>query len=226
MNVNFTKLLLVVCLIVVLYLFFSSDFQNFLTLENLKSSKIIYTAIYDANPNLFLFIFFVVYTLITSFSLPGATILTLAGGAIFGIFKGTVIVSFASTIGATLAMLISRYLIKDLLQNRFSEQMKTINYGIENDGGFYLFTLRLIPAIPFFVVNLGMGLTSIRTITFFWVSQVGMLPATLLYVNAGSRLGDLSKISDILSPIFLGSFLILGFFPILAKKLFKSLKFF
>ena len=177
-------------------------------------------SIYDTNPNLFLLIFFVIYTLIASLSLPGATILTLAGGAIFGFVKGIFVVSFASTIGATLAMLISRYLFKDWIQNRFTKHMKKINSGIENEGGFYLFTLRLIPAIPFFAVNLGMGLTSIRTVTFYWVSQVGMFPATLLYVNAGSRLGDLKSISDILSLEFIGSFLILGLFPILVKKIF------
>jgi len=214
------KLLLIATLLLMVFLFFVSDLQKYLTLEYIKSSKIIYMSIYDTNPNLFLLIFFVIYTLIASLSLPGATILTLAGGAIFGFVKGIFVVSFASTIGATLAMLISRYLFKDWIQNRFTKHMKKINSGIENEGGFYLFTLRLIPAIPFFAVNLGMGLTSIRTVTFYWVSQVGMFPATLLYVNAGSRLGDLKSISDILSLEFIGSFLILGLFPILVKKIF------
>jgi len=223
-NILISKLLLIATLIITVFLFFTLDLQKYMSLENLKSSKIIYVSIYDTNPNLFLFIFFIIYTLITSFSLPGATILTLAGGTIFGFIKGTIVVSFASTIGATLAMLISRFLLKEWLQNRFSKQMKKINYGVEKDGGYYLFTLRLIPIMPFFAVNLGMGLTSIRMRTFFWVSQLGMLPATLLYVNAGSRLGDLRSIGDVLSPVFLGSFLALGFFPILAKKIFQSLK--
>jgi uncharacterized membrane protein YdjX (TVP38/TMEM64 family) len=143
----------------------------------------------------------------------------LAGGVLFGLFSGTLLVSFASTTGATLAMLIARFLLRDWVQNRFSAQLKTINSGIRNEGGYYLFSLRLMPVVPFFVINLGMGLTPIRTLTFFWVSQLGMLPGTLVYVNAGSELGKINSIDEIFSPTLIISFLLLGIFPLLIKKI-------
>ena len=148
----------------------------------------------------------------------------MAGGALFGLASGTLVVSFASTIGATLAMLISRLLLKDWVQNRFAVQMGTINSGILKEGAFYLFTLRLLPAVPFFVINLVMGLTNIRTVTFFWVSQLGMLPATLVYVNAGSELGKVQTIDDILSSSLIISFLLLGIFPLLIKKIITGIQ--
>ena len=150
--------------------------------------------------------------------------LTLAGGALFGLVAGTLVVSFASTIGATLAMLISRLLLKDWVQSRFADQMKKINSGILKEGIFYLFALRLLPAVPFFVINLVMGLTPIRTLTFFWVSQLGMLPATLVYVNAGSELGKVQTIDDILSSSLIISFLLLGIFPLLIKKIITAIQ--
>ena len=145
--------------------------------------------------------------------------MTLGGGAFFGLFAGTVIVSFASSIGATLAMLIARFLLRDWVQSRFASQMETINSGINKEGGFYLFTLRLVPAVPFLVINLGMGLTSLRALTFYWVSQLGMLPGTLVYINAGSELAKIESLSDILSPTLIGSFALLGTFPLLVKKM-------
>jgi uncharacterized membrane protein YdjX (TVP38/TMEM64 family) len=129
------------------------------------------------------------------------------------------VVSFASTIGATLAMLISRFLLRDWVQGRFKQQMKTINSGVQKDGGFYLFTLRLLPVVPFFVINMVMGLTPLRTSTFYWVSQLGMLPGTLVYVNAGSELAKIESLGDILSPTLIGSFVLLGIFPLLVKKI-------
>jgi uncharacterized membrane protein YdjX (TVP38/TMEM64 family) len=135
------------------------------------------------------------------------------------LFAGTVIVSFASTLGATLAMLLARFLLRDWVQSRFGEHLQTINSGIEQEGGCYLFTLRLVPAVPFFVINLGMGLTPLRVPTFYWVSQFGMLPGTLVYVNAGLELGKLETLGDLLSPPLLGSFVLLGVFPLLVKKL-------
>ena len=155
-----------------------------------------------------------------SFSLPGATVLTIYGGSVFGILVGTLVVSFASSFGATCAMLISRYLIKEWVQKKFSNEMEKINDRINVDGIYYLFSLRLLPLIPFFVVNLVMGLTSVRTITFFWVSQLGMLPATLVYVNAGLQLNNLNSVSDLYSLKFIISFIILAIFPFLVKKLF------
>ena len=151
-------------------------------------------------------------------SLPGATILTLLGGALFGLIKGGLLVSFASTIGATLAFLASRYLLKDSIQSKFGDKLKVINEGVKKEGGFYLFTMRLIPAFPFFLVNLVMGLTPIKTLTFFLVSQVGMLPGTLVYVNAGTQLAQLESLSGILSPKLIASFALLGVFPLVAKK--------
>ena len=202
----------------IVFLFSVFDLHKYLTLDNLKSSKATFISYSEDNPLLVLGSFFLIYMLTTAFSLPGAVWLTLAGGALFGLFTGTVIVSFASTIGATLAMLIARFLLRDWVHSRFSRQMQTINFGINKDGGFYLFTLRLLPVIPFFIINLGMGLTQLRTATFFWTSQLGMLPGTLVYINAGSELGKIHSISDILSPTLIGSFVLLGIFPLLVKK--------
>ena len=168
--------------------------------------------------------YFVIYLASTAFSLPGAAVLSLAGGALFGLTAGTLVVSFASTIGATLAMLIARVLLRDWVKNRFASQMTTINSGMLKEGAFYLFTLRLLPAVPFFVINLVMGLTPLRTVTFFWVSQLGMLPATLVYVNAGSELGKIQSIDDILSPQLIISFVLLGIFPLLVKKILTAIQ--
>ena len=213
------KLMLASLIAIVLILLLFFDLHNFLTLENLKSSKDKLKAYYQENTLIVLGTYFVIYLTSVAFSIPSAAVLTLAGGALFGLAAGTLVVSFASTIGATMAMLISRLLLRDWVQNRFSEQMGTINSGILKEGVFYLFTLRLLPAVPFFVTNLVMGLTSIRTHTFFWVSQLGMLPATLVYVNAGSELGKVQTIDEILSSSLIISFLFLGIFPLLVKKI-------
>ncbi|MEX1303389.1 MAG: TVP38/TMEM64 family protein, partial [Desulfotignum sp.] len=158
------------------------------------------------------------YITVTALSLPGAAVMTLAGGALFGLVTGTVVISFASTIGATLAFLVSRFLLKNWVQNRFKDKLHAINRGIERDGAFYLFTLRLVPVFPFFIINLVMGLTPIRTIRFYLVSQLGMLPGTLVYVNAGTQLAQIDSLKDIVSPGLLLSFALLGMFPLLAKK--------
>ena len=200
-------------------LFFAFDLQKYLTLEYLKSSKAFFISSYEKNPILVLGSYFLFYIVITTFSLPGAVWITLGGGAFFGLFAGTVIVSFASSIGATLAMLIARFLLRDWVQNRFEKQMQIINAGINKDGGYYLFTLRLVPAVPFFVINLGMGLTSLRAGTFYWVSQLGMLPGTLVYINAGSELGKIQSVGEIISPTLIASFVLLGIFPLLVKKM-------
>jgi uncharacterized membrane protein YdjX (TVP38/TMEM64 family) len=204
---------------IVVALFFAFDLQQYLTLEYLKSSKSLFISYYEQNPMLVLGSYFLSYVVMTAFSLPGAVWMTLGGGAFFGLLTGTFVVSFASTIGATLAMLISRFLLRDWVQGRFKQQMKTINSGIQKDGGFYLFTLRLLPVVPFFVINMVMGLTPLRTSTFYWVSQLGMLPGTLVYVNAGSELAKIESLGDILSPTLIGSFVLLGLFPLLVKKI-------
>ena len=204
---------------IVVALFYVFDLQQYLTLQYLKSSKTLFISYYEQNPILVLGSYFLGYVVMTAFSLPGAVWMTLGGGAFFGLLTGTVTVSFASTIGATLAMLISRFILRDWAQGRFGKQMQTINSGIQKDGGFYLFTLRLLPIVPFFIINLGMGLTPLRTFTFYWVSQLGMLPGTLVYINAGSELAKIEAIGDILSPTLIGSFVLLGIFPLLVKKL-------
>jgi uncharacterized membrane protein YdjX (TVP38/TMEM64 family) len=212
-------ILLIAIFSIAVVFFFAFDFQQYFSLEYLKSSKALFSSYYMNNPLLMLGGFFMIYVIMTAFSLPGAVWMTLGGGAFFGLLSGTIVVSFASTIGATLAMLISRFLLRDWIQGRFKQQMQTINSGIEKDGGFYLFTLRLLPVVPFFVINMGMGLTPLRAFTFYWVSQLGMLPGTLVYINAGSELAKIESLGDILSPTLIGSFVLLGIFPLLVKKL-------
>ncbi len=199
--------------------FFALDLHRFLTLEALKSSQDGFAAWYDARPGLVVGAFFAGYVAVTALSLPGAAVMTLAAGALFGLGVGTLVVSFASSIGATLAFLVSRFLLRDTVQRRFGERLAAINSGMEKDGAFYLFTLRLVPVFPFFIINLLMGLTPIKTRTFYWVSQVGMFAGTLVYVNAGTQLARLDSLAGILSPVLLGSFVLLGVFPLLAKRL-------
>ena len=159
-----------------------------------------------------------IYILVTSLSLPGAAIMTLAGGAMFGLLVGTIIISFASTIGATLACFVSRFILRDWVQGKFGDKLKTVNDGIAKEGSLYLFTLRLIPVFPFWLINLVMGLTKMPLKTFFWVSQVGMLAGTIVYVNAGKELAKIDSLSGILSPGLILSFVLLGVFPLIAKK--------
>jgi pyruvate/2-oxoglutarate dehydrogenase complex dihydrolipoamide dehydrogenase (E3) component/uncharacterized membrane protein YdjX (TVP38/TMEM64 family) len=198
--------------------FFAFDLGQYFSLAFFKSKQAEIDAFYRANPAQTALIFFLVYVAVTGLSLPGAAIMTLVAGAIFGVLWGTVIVSFASTIGATLAFLASRFLFRDLVQKRFGRSLVAVNRGVEKDGAFYLFTLRLVPAFPFFVINLVMGLTPIGTLTFFLVSQVGMLAGTVVYVNAGTQLAQIQSLSGILSPELIASFTLLGVFPLIAKK--------
>ena len=221
MTARKTVLLLIAALIVGFFVF---DLHRYLTLDYLKSQHQALLDYYAAHQGLSVAIYAVLYILVTALSLPGATIMTLAGAAIFGLGYGVLIVSFASTIGATLAFLVSRFLLRDWVQRRFGDKLKAVNEGIERDGDFYLFTLRLIPLFPFFVINLVMGLTPMKAWRFYLVSQVGMLPGTFVYVNAGSQLGQLESLSGILSPELLLSFALLGLFPLLAKKLIDWLK--
>jgi uncharacterized membrane protein YdjX (TVP38/TMEM64 family) len=212
------KIILIIILAVLITAFFLFDFGQYFNLEFLKTKQAEIDAFYMANPITAALSFFSIYVFLTGLSLPAAGIMTLIGGAIFGLVWGTVLVSFASSIGATLAFLVSRYLFRDIIQQKFSQQLKPINEGIEMDGGFYLFTLRLVPVFPFFIINLVMGLTPIRTITFFLVSQVGMLPASMIFINAGTQLAQINDPSDILSINIIVSFALLGIFPLLAKK--------
>ncbi len=220
---NTKRLLLITTLIGLLLAFFAFDVGRFLSLDTFKSHQEAIEAWRAANPLLATLIYFVAYVAITGLSLPGAAVMTLVGGAIFGLLWGLVLVSFASSLGATLAFLASRFLLHDWVQSRLGDRLRTINAGIEKEGSFYLFTMRLVPVFPFFAINLLMGLTPIRTWTFYWVSQVGMLAGTFVYVNAGTQLARIESLSGILSPALLGSFALLGIFPLIAKKIVEAL---
>jgi pyruvate/2-oxoglutarate dehydrogenase complex dihydrolipoamide dehydrogenase (E3) component/uncharacterized membrane protein YdjX (TVP38/TMEM64 family) len=219
------RIILIITLITAISVFFAFDLGQYLTLEFFKSQQAAIDDYRLLHPVITAAGFFVIYIAVTGLSLPGAALMTLAAGAIFGLTQGALIVSFASTMGATLAFLASRLLLRDLIQQRFGDKLQAANRGVEKDGAFYLFTLRLVPAFPFFVINLVMGLTSIRTWTFYWVSQVGMLAGTLVYVNAGTQLARVDSLSGILSPGLIASFTLLGIFPLLTRKaveLFKA----
>ncbi|WP_421837686.1 FAD-dependent oxidoreductase [Novosphingobium sp.] len=196
---------------------FVFDLGHFLTLDALKSQQAWLASVYRDNPLLVAGVFFAVYVACTGASIPGAAVLTLAAGAIFGVVIGTALVSFASSIGATLAFLASRYLFRDAVQSRFAERLRPINAGMARDGAFYLFSLRLVPVFPFFAVNLLMGLTPIRAVTFFWVSQLGMFLGTVVYVNAGTQLARIESLRDIATPGLLLSFAALGLLPWVGK---------
>jgi len=197
--------------------FFLFDLGQYLTLANLKARQGDLAALVEQRPLLMLGGFFLLYVAVTALSLPGAAIMTLAAGAIFGLWQGVLIVSFASAIGASLAFLSSRYLLRGWVSSKFGGRVKAIDRGIEKDGAFYLLTLRLIPAFPFFLINLAMGLTAMRLPAFYIVSQIGMLPGTIVYVNAGTQLAAIESTGDILSPALIGSFVLLGLFPLIAK---------
>ncbi len=204
--------------------FFYFDLHQLLTLDGLKSGLTQFEEWRSASPVLVTGGFLLLYIVVTALSLPGAVIMTLAAGALFGLVLGTVIVSFASSIGATLAFLASRYLLQSTVQKRFGDRLKAFNEGVEKDGAFYLFTLRLVPVFPFFLINLVMGLTKLRAFTFYWASQLGMLVGTVIYVNAGTQLGQLESLSGILSPSLLFSFVLLGLLPLMAKKIVEIIK--
>ncbi len=198
--------------------FFVLDLGHYLTLESLKHWQQDFITLKAQSPWLVTGGFFIAYVVSTALSLPGAVILTLAAGALFGLGVGVLLASFASSFGATLAFLASRFVLRDAVQQRFGDKLKAINEGFARDGALYLFTLRLVPVFPFFLINLLLGLTPMKTRTFYWVSQVGMLAGTLVFVNAGTQLAALQSLSGILSPPLLLSFVLLGVFPMIAKK--------
>lgn len=212
------KLALLAFVVIAIVAFVSLDLGQYLTLESLKSQQQSLAVYQQENPVLVGLIYVLVYILITALSLPGAALMTLTGGALFGVLWGTLLANLGATIGATLAFLMARYLIGDWVQKRFGDRIGPINRGIEQDGAFYLFTLRLVPVFPFFIINVVMGLTRLPTFTFFWVSSVGMLAGAAVYANAGTQLAQLDSLSGIASPALLGSFALLGVFPIVAKK--------
>ncbi len=213
------KILLVSLVLAVIAAFFGFGLNQYLTLAFLKESREALATAQAAAPWRFALGYFLLYVVVAALSLPGATVLTLGGGALFGFWKTLVLVSFASTIGATLACALSRTLFREVMTRRMGPRLAAIDQGIRREGAFYLFTLRLIPLFPFFVVNAAMGLTAVPLSTFYLVSQIGMLPGTAVYVNAGTQLGRIESLSGIVSPELLVSFALLGLFPLAAKRL-------
>ncbi len=218
------KILILAAVVALIVAFFAFDLGRFLSLEYIKSRQAEFAALAAERPLAVGGAFFAIYVAVCALSLPGAAIMTLAAGAIFGLVTGTVIVSFASAIGATLALLVSRYVLRDSVQSKFGARLTDIDKGIEREGAFYLFTLRLVPLFPFFIINLLMGLTKMKAWTFYWVSQLGMLAGTLVYVNAGTQLAKIDSLQGILSPGLIGSFVLLGVFPLIAKKIVDAIK--
>ncbi|MDO9115726.1 MAG: FAD-dependent oxidoreductase [Polaromonas sp.] len=216
---NSRKLFIAALLLAGIGAFFALDLGSYLSLAFIKESQSSFQAVFEQKPVWVTLVFFAVYVAVTGLSLPGAVIMTLAAGAGFGLVLGTIVVSFASTLGATLAMLAARYLLRDSIQARFGKRLDEINKGIAKEGAFYLFSLRLIPVVPFFALNLLMGLTRIRTWTYFWVSQLGMLAGTVVYVNAGTQIAKIDSLQSIASPAVIGSFVLLGVLPLAVNKL-------
>jgi len=212
------KIIIVLVLLGVIAAFKLLGLGQYLKLSYLKESQEQFQMFYEEHTAIAITAYMLSYIVITSLSLPGAAVMTLAGGALFGLWVGTVAVSFSSAVGATLACFVSRFLLRDWVQNKFGDKIRKVNEGVEREGAFYLFTLRLIPVFPFWVINLVMGLSKMRLSTFYLVSQVGMLPGTIVYVNAGKELGEIESVSGIFSPGLIISFVILGIFPLAAKK--------
>ncbi|MFH4498343.1 TVP38/TMEM64 family protein [Vibrio diabolicus] len=211
------KKLILGLILVAIIIFLGVNFSQYLTLENAKAQQEALTTYIDQNFVFSAAIYFFAYIAITAFSIPGASVVTLLGAALFGFWTSLLLVSFASTMGATLAFLSSRYLLRDWVQNKFGNKLIAINQGVEKDGAFYLFSLRLIPVFPFFLINLLMGLTPMSVGRFYLTSQVGMLPGTAVYLNAGTQLATIESLSGIISPAVLASFALLGLFPIITK---------
>jgi uncharacterized membrane protein YdjX (TVP38/TMEM64 family) len=217
---NRVKKVLLILLIAGLFAaFWAFRLDRYVSLSYLKESADRFRELYSEHQASVILVYFLVYVATTSLSLPGAAVLTIAGGALFGLVTGTIVVSFASAIGATLACFASRFLLRDWVQGKFGDKIAKVNEGIEKEGAFYLFTLRLIPIFPFWVINLVMGLTGMTLWRFYWVSQVGMFAGTIVYVNAGKELAKIESLKGILSPGLIISFAILGLFPIAVKKI-------
>ncbi|MBP8149625.1 MAG: FAD-dependent oxidoreductase [Limnohabitans sp.] len=212
------QIVLLLLLALAIGAFVALDLGRYLSFEQLKASQASFDQLYAQQPVMVAAVYFGVYVLATALSIPGAVIITLGGGAVFGLWQGLLLVSFASTLGATLAFLASRFVLREWVEARFGQRLADINAGVDKEGAFYLFTLRLIPVVPFFLINLLMGLTRMKTWTYYWVSQLGMLAGTAVYVNAGTQLAQLDSVRGILSPALLGSFVLLGIFPLLARR--------
>ncbi len=221
---NPKQIFLIIIVLMLFAGFFFFDLGRYLSFEYLKAQQGNLESFYTNQPIVTSLGFLIIYIVVVALSLPGAAIMTLAAGAIFGLIYGSILVSFASTIGASIAFLISRFILRKSIQVKFTDKLKEVNRGIEEEGAMYLFTMRLIPAIPFFVINLVMGLTSMKLKTFYIASQIGMIPGTIVFVNAGTQLAQLESMSGILNPTLIFSFVLLGLFPIIAKKLVLAFK--
>ena len=220
MATNARKIILICALLGAFIVIYTQLPPGSVTLENLQARHQALLLYCQQAPRQSAALYFILYVLVTTLSLPGAALLTLLGGALFGLWPGILLVSFASTLGATLAMLVSRYLLRDWVQHRFAEQMRTVNDGVARDGAFYLFALRLMPLFPFFVVNLLAGVTRLGVWRYWWVSQLGMLPGAIVYLNAGHQLGQITSLHDILSPGVVFAFTLLGLLPLITRWLF------
>ena len=218
------KLSLFLFLISLIILFFIYEMNEYSSLQNIKRQYQNLLHYYDKNNLLIHIIFIFIYIITTSLSLPFALALTLFAGALFGFWYGLILVSFGSTIGATIAFLISRFIGYEYVRKNYKNQLSKFYNGFKKEGTFYLFALRMVPLFPFFMINIITALMPIKTWTFYWVSQVGMLPGTILYVFAGTQLSEIKSLSDIMSPILIVTFIFIGFFPILVKEVFKYLK--
>jgi uncharacterized membrane protein YdjX (TVP38/TMEM64 family) len=220
MATNARKIILMCALLGAFVVIYTQLPPGSVTLENLQARHQALLLYCQQVPRQSAALYFILYVLVTTLSLPGAALLTLLGGALFGLWPGILLVSFASTLGATLAMLVSRYLLRDWVQHRFAGQMRTVNDGVARDGAFYLFALRLMPLFPFFVVNLLAGVTRLGVWRYWWVSQLGMLPGAIVYLNAGHQLGQITSLHDILSPGVVFAFTLLGLLPLITRWLF------
>src|SRR5690349_6025995 len=212
------RLLVLLLVAAALIAFFASGAHHYLSFERLKAEQAHLDAWYRAHPLGMAAGFFALYVAVTGLSIPGAAVLTLVAGAVFGLLRGAILVSFASALGATIAFLVSRFVLRDWVRRRYRSQLEALDRGVQQEGGFYLFTLRLTPAVPFFLINLAMGITAMRAWTFYWVSQLGMLAGTIVYVNAGTHLAAVRTPADILSPGLITAFVLFGVFPLVAKK--------
>jgi len=224
MSQKLYKISLFLILISVVITFYIFEMDQLLTLDNIRVQQEVLLNYYDQNKLLVHVTYLFIYIITTTFSLPVALPLTLIGGALFGFFYGLVLVSFGSSIGATFAFLMARFIGHDLIKQRYNAQLTKFYKGFEKEGAFYLFALRMVPLFPFFIINIITALMPIKTWTFYWVSQLGMLPATALYVFAGTQLSEIKSLSDIMSPKLMLTFIFIGMFPILIKKIIKLLK--
>src|SRR5436190_5178818 len=218
------RLLVLLVVLAAIVAFFAVGAQQYFTFEHIKAQQATLEGWYRAHPLQTAAGFFLLYVTVTSLSIPGAAVLTLVAGAIFGLGVGALLVSFAAALGATIAFLVSRFVLRDWVRSRYGAALERIDRGVQKEGALYLFTLRLIPAVPYFLINLVMGLTAMRAWTFYWVSQIGMLPGTLVYSNAGTQLAAIDSPSRILSPGVIGAFVLLGIFPLIAKKAMDAFK--